>query len=72
MDLSFFYKEQNMSSMVLIVDDEYIGRETLQSVLEGEGYELEMAENGMQAIEKAKRLLPDDGRARFCGRQAAS
>ena len=52
-------KENNMGSLVLIVDDEYIGRETLQSVLEGEGYELEMAENGPQAIEKAKRLLPD-------------
>lgn len=48
-----------MGSLVLIVDDEYIGRETLQSVLEGEGYELEMAENGLQAIEKAKELLPD-------------
>jgi putative two-component system response regulator len=52
-------KENNMGSLVLIVDDEYIGRETLQSVLEGEGYELEMAENGLQAIEKAKQLLPD-------------
>jgi putative two-component system response regulator len=52
-------KENNASSLVLIVDDEYIGRETLQSVLEGEGYELEMAENGFQAIEKAKQLLPD-------------
>ena len=52
-------KESNMGSLVLIVDDEYIGRETLQSVLEGEGYELEMAENGFQAIEKAKQLLPD-------------
>jgi putative two-component system response regulator len=59
MDLSFILKESNMSSMVLIVDDEYAGRETLQSVLEGEGYQLEMAENGLQAIEKAKRLLPD-------------
>jgi cyclic di-GMP phosphodiesterase len=59
MDLSEHYKENNMGSMVLIVDDEYIGRETLQSVLEGEGYELEMAENGLQAIEKAKKLLPD-------------
>lgn len=48
-----------MSSMVLIVDDEYAGRETLQSILEGEGYQLEMAENGLQAIEKAKKLLPD-------------
>jgi putative two-component system response regulator len=53
------HKENNMGSLVLIVDDEYIGRETLQSVLEGEGYELEMAENGFQAIEKAKQLLPD-------------
>ena len=52
-------KENPMGSLVLIVDDEYIGRETLQSVLEGEGYELEMAENGFQAIEKAKQLLPD-------------
>jgi putative two-component system response regulator len=52
-------KENKMGSLVLIVDDEYIGRETLQSVLEGEGYELEMAENGFQAIEKAKKLLPD-------------
>lgn len=59
MDLSEFYKENNMGSLVLIVDDEYIGRETLQSVLEGEGYELEMAENGLQAIDKAKKLLPD-------------
>lgn len=52
-------KENNVSSLVLIVDDEYIGRETLQSVLEGEGYQLEMAESGFQAIEKAKQLLPD-------------
>ena len=48
-----------MTSTVLIVDDEYAGRETLQSVLEGEGYHLEMAENGWQAIEEAKALLPD-------------
>jgi putative two-component system response regulator len=52
-------KESNMGSMVLIVDDELSGRETLQSVLEGEDYELEMAENGPQALEKAKKLLPD-------------
>src|SRR4026207_1100016 len=48
-----------MGSRVLIVDDEYAGRQTLESVLEGEDYELEMAENGFQAIEKAKKLLPD-------------
>jgi putative two-component system response regulator len=59
MYLSGLYKENNMGSMVLIVDDEYIGRETLQSILEGEGYELEMAENGLQALEKARKLSPD-------------
>jgi len=48
-----------MSSTILIVDDEYSGRETLQSVLESEGYNLIMAENGPQAIEKAKTFLPD-------------
>ena len=48
-----------MGSVVLIVDDEYSGRVTLQSVLEGEDYQLEMAENGIQAIEKTKKLLPD-------------
>lgn len=48
-----------MGSTVLIVDDEYSGRETLESVLEGEGYNILMAENGMQAIEKAKAYQPD-------------
>ena len=48
-----------MSSTILIVDDEYSGRETLQSILEGEGYNLVMAENGPQAIAQAKSILPD-------------
>ena len=48
-----------MTSTILIVDDEYAGRQTLESVLEPEGYHLLMAENGLQAIEKAKQLLPD-------------
>ncbi len=48
-----------MSSTVLIVDDESSGRQTLEFVLEGEGYNIEMAENGIQAIEMAKQLLPD-------------
>jgi putative two-component system response regulator len=59
MDLTYIYKEDNMDSMILIVDDEEAGRETLQSILEGEGYQLQIAENGPQAIEKAKKLLPD-------------
>jgi putative two-component system response regulator len=48
-----------MPSTILIVDDEYSGRETLQSILEGEGYNLVMAENGPQAIAQAKSILPD-------------
>ncbi len=59
MDLTYLYKENNVDSVVLIVDDEDAGRETLQSILEGEGYQLQMAENGPQAIEKAKKFLPD-------------
>lgn len=48
-----------MGSTVLVVDDEYSGRQTLESILEGEGYNIEMAENGMQALEMARRILPD-------------
>ncbi|HJS18173.1 MAG TPA: HD domain-containing phosphohydrolase [Anaerolineales bacterium] len=48
-----------MPSTILIVDDESSGRETLQSILEGEGYNLVMAENGPQAIARAKSILPD-------------
>ena len=48
-----------MEKTVLIVDDEYAGRQTLESVLLGEGYKLEMAEDGYQALEKARELLPD-------------
>lgn len=48
-----------MRSTILIVDDEEAGRETLESILEGEDYHLVMAENGPQAIEKAKAILPE-------------
>jgi putative two-component system response regulator len=48
-----------MTSTVLIVDDEYAGRQTIESVLEGDGYHIEMAENGFQALEKVRQLLPD-------------
>lgn len=48
-----------MTSTVLIVDDEYSGRQTLESVLEGDGYSIEMAENGFEALEKVRQILPD-------------
>jgi putative two-component system response regulator len=46
-------------STILIVDDEPYGRDTLESILEPEGYNLVMAENGFQAIEKAREIQPD-------------
>lgn len=49
----------DMKNTILIVDDEPAGRETLESILEPEGYHLVLAENGYQAIEQAKAILPD-------------
>ena len=46
-------------STILIVDDEPAGRETLESILEPEGYQLVLAENGYQALEQAKSIQPD-------------
>jgi putative two-component system response regulator len=48
-----------MTSTILIVDDDTTSRQTLESILDGQGYHLEMAENGLQGIEKARQLLPD-------------
>lgn len=48
-----------MPSTILIVDDEAGGRYTLESILEEQGYRIEMAENGREALEKARQLLPD-------------
>jgi putative two-component system response regulator len=47
------------TSTILIVDDDPAGRHTLESILEGQDYHLEMAENGLQALEKAIKFLPD-------------
>jgi putative two-component system response regulator len=48
-----------MTSTILIVDDDVAGQLTLESILDGQGYTLEFAENGVQALEKISRLLPD-------------
>lgn len=48
-----------MTSTVLIVDDERMGRETIESILDGQGYKLEIAESGIEALEKARQLQPD-------------
>jgi two-component system alkaline phosphatase synthesis response regulator PhoP len=50
-----------MSSVkkILIADDEPDILEIIQYNLQGEGFEVSTAKNGNEAIEKAKRILPD-------------
>jgi signal transduction histidine kinase len=48
-----------MKSTVLIVDDNQSSREALESILSQEGYALQMAENGLQALKQADALHPD-------------
>ena len=44
---------------ILVVDDEYLIRWTLQKNLEKEGYEVILAETGEEAVEKVKEEAPD-------------
>jgi len=48
-----------MSSTILIVDDETAGRETLQSILEVDGYSLLTASGGAEALKLARAAQPD-------------
>jgi CheY-like chemotaxis protein len=45
--------------LVLIVDDDLASRELLASYLEPEGYAIVMVSSGTEAIEEARRSLPD-------------
>ncbi|WP_245860640.1 HD domain-containing phosphohydrolase [Candidatus Chloroploca asiatica] len=46
-------------SIVLIVDDNPIGRETLEDLLYGQGYTLAFAADGPEALQQAAALTPD-------------
>jgi len=48
-----------MTSTILIVDDEIAGLHTLESILDGQGYQIVMAQNGPEALKKTRELLPD-------------
>ncbi|HWQ46870.1 MAG TPA: response regulator [Longilinea sp.] len=48
-----------MTSTILVVDDEISGIETIMAILEGQGYQLESAANGYEALERAEQLTPD-------------
>jgi two-component system cell cycle response regulator len=49
----------SVSPVILLVDDESASRQALEAVLDGQGYELHLAENGQQALEQAADLVPD-------------
>lgn len=48
-----------MSSKILIVDDDPIGLTTLEATLDGQGYDITSAANGLIALKKADELMPD-------------
>lgn len=52
-------KEHNLNSKVLLVDDEPSALTTLEAILSGDGYQLEYAQSGSIALEKAEQHLPD-------------
>ncbi|HXF84193.1 MAG TPA: response regulator [Anaerolineales bacterium] len=46
-------------SVILIVDDNPTARETLVAMLEGNGYQLELAKDGFEALNMLKKMRPD-------------
>jgi signal transduction histidine kinase len=52
-------EKKSMKSTILIVDDEESTRIALEAILIGDGYRLEMASSGQDALEKAESLKPD-------------
>ncbi len=49
----------SQASVVLIVDDNAMGRETLEDMLYGQGYTLAFAAHGLEALKQAAELMPD-------------
>jgi CheY-like chemotaxis protein len=52
-------KPWRQKQLVLIVDDDLASRELLANYLEPEGYAIVLASSGTEAIEEARRSLPD-------------
>ena len=50
---------RRFKQLVLIVDDDLASRELLANYLEPEGYAVLLASSGTEAIEEARRSLPD-------------
>jgi diguanylate cyclase (GGDEF)-like protein/PAS domain S-box-containing protein len=52
-------EDQQLKPLVLIVDDDMFMRGMLQNLLEGQGYRVVEAHDGVKAIEEFQRCLPD-------------
>ncbi|HEX7608224.1 MAG TPA: sigma-54 dependent transcriptional regulator, partial [Candidatus Cryosericum sp.] len=50
---------KTLSKLILVVDDEENIRELLRESLEDEGYRVNVAKNGQEAVEKVKAMSPD-------------
>lgn len=48
-----------MQAKILVVDDEYYMRETLEMMLRHEGYEIITARNGLEALQRVEDEMPD-------------
>lgn len=48
-----------MKPVILIVDDEPSGQQVVESILQDQGYQMEFASNGKEALKKASELKPD-------------
>ena len=59
MIFNVFLADLIMAKRILLVDDEPDIRITLSRRLKANGYEIDTAENGMEALEKVKVSLPD-------------
>ena len=49
----------NAKMRVLLIDDDPVNRELVQAVLEGDGFDVEVASDAAGGIELARRELPD-------------
>lgn len=48
-----------MQNKILIVDDDVFGIATLESILDGQGYQIASAQNGNAALQLADEIMPD-------------
>lgn len=48
-----------MSKKILVVEDDPIGRQTITDFLSAQGYQVEVAANGVEALERFSEVAPD-------------